>query len=111
MASKIKQLLGAFKNFDQIAEGLSNNVFKKEHVEAVATDRFQVCISCSLFDAFGKDCLAPGTQPCCSDCGCSLEFKLRSLSSECPKEYWSSVTSEEEEELITKQIKDNETNN
>ncbi len=107
MASKIKQLLGAFKNFDQIAEGLSNNVFKKEHVEAVAKDRFQVCISCSLFDAFGKDCLAPGTQPCCSDCGCSLAFKVRSLSSECPKGFWKAYVDEETEIKINQQIEEN----
>lgn len=107
MASKIKQLLGAFKNLDQIAEGLSNNVFKKEHVEAVATDRFQVCVSCSLFDAFGKDCLAPGTQPCCSDCGCSLAFKVRSLSSECPKGFWKAYVDEETEIKINQQIEEN----
>lgn len=107
MASKIKQLLGAFKNLDQIAEGLSNNIFKKEHVEAVATDRFQVCIGCSLFDAFGKDCLAPGTQPCCSDCGCSLAFKVRSLSSECPKGFWKAYVDEETEMKINQQIEEN----
>ena len=110
MANKIKQLLGAFKNFDQIAEGLSNNVFKKEHVEAVATDRFQVCISCSLFDAFGKDCLAPGTQPCCSDCGCSLAFKIRSLQSECPKGYWKAMATEKQEEEIMNQVIKNQEN-
>ena len=107
MASKIKQLLGAFKNLDQIAEGLSNNVFKKEHVEAVATDRFQVCVSCSLFDAFGKDCLAPGTQPCCSDCGCSLAFKVRSVSAECPKGFWKAYVDEETEIKINQQIEEN----
>jgi hypothetical protein len=26
----------------------------------------------------------PGTQPCCSDCGCSLGLKLRSPDSSCP---------------------------
>ena len=88
-----------------------NNIFKKQHIEAVATDRFQVCISCGLFDSKGTDCLAPGTQPCCSDCGCSLAFKVRSLSSECPKGYWDAYTSEKEEEIITKQIESNENNN
>ena len=108
MASKIKQLLGAFKNLDQIAEGLSNNVFKKEHVEAVATDRFQVCVSCSLFDAFGKDCLAPGTQPCCSDCGCSLAFKTRSLASACPKGKWKELMSDQDEKALFEQLVENE---
>ena len=108
MKSKWNKYLDVFKNIDKIAEGIKNNVFKKEHIEAVATDRFQICISCSLFDAKGTDCLVPGTQPCCSDCGCSLAFKVRSLSSECPKGNWSSLMSEETEELLIKQIEDHE---
>ena len=105
MKEKWKTYLKAFKNADLILEGIKNNIFKKEHVEAVATDRFQICINCSLFDAKGTDCLAPGTQPCCSDCGCSLAFKVRSLSSECPKGYWFALTTEEQEEKINQQIK------
>lgn len=107
MIKSLKKYLDAFKNLDQITEGIKNNMFKKEHIEAVVTDRWKVCINCSLFDAKGDDCLAPGTQPCCSDCGCSLAFKMRSLSSECPKGYWQSLVSEETEELINKQIEDN----
>ena len=105
MKEKWKTYLKVFKNADLILEGIKNNIFKKEHVEAVATDRFQICINCSLFDAKGTDCLAPGTQPCCSDCGCSLAFKVRSLSSECPKGYWFALTTEEQEEKLNQQIK------
>ncbi len=108
MKGRWSKYLDAFKNLDKIAEGIKNNIFKKEHYEAVATDRFQVCIKCSLFDAKGDDCLAPGTQPCCSDCGCSLAFKVRSLSSECPKGYWSALMPEETEEIIIKQIEKHE---
>ena len=107
----MKNVIQIWKNSGKILEGIKNNLFKKEHVEAVATDRFQICVKCSLFDAGGDKCVAPGTQPCCGDCGCSLAFKVRSLSSECPKGYWDAYTTEEEEELITKQIEDNETNN
>lgn len=103
-----KKYINAFKNLDEILHGIKNNIFKKEHIEAVATDRFQICVKCSLYDDKGSDCLAPGTQPCCSDCGCSLVFKVRSLSSECPKGFWNSLTSEETEELIITQIKNNE---
>tara|TARA_R100000951_G_scaffold73043_3_gene61483 strand:+ start:2073 stop:2411 length:339 start_codon:yes stop_codon:yes gene_type:complete len=109
--SKWSKYLDIFKNADKIADGIKNNIFKKEHVEAVATDRFQVCIKCSLFDSKGDDCLAPGTQPCCSDCGCSLAFKVRSLSSECPKGYWYAYVSEKQEDLINKQIDSNESIN
>lgn len=108
--SKWKKYLDAFKNADKIADGIVNNIFKKEHIEAVATDRFQICIRCSLFDAEGKDCLAPGSQPCCSDCGCSLAFKVRSTASECPKGYWDAYTTEKEEELINNQIENNDKN-
>ena len=100
-----KKYIDAFKNADKIAEGIKNNIFKKEHIEAAATDRFKVCIKCSLFDAKGTDCLAPGTQPCCSDCGCSLAFKVRSLSSDCPKGFWDALTTEEQEGKINQQIK------
>lgn len=111
MSKPWKKYIDVFKNIDKIAAGIKNNIFKKEHIEAVATSRFQVCINCSLFDAKGTDCLVPGTQPCCSDCGCSLAFKVRSLSSECPKSYWNSLVSEETEELIIKQIGSDENNN
>jgi len=108
MINNIKNLLGALANIDKIAEGISNKVFKKKHVEAVFTNRYQVCAKCSLLDMKGKDCLAPGSQPCCSDCGCSLEFKLRSLSSECPKGYWKAYVDEETENKIIEQISKNE---
>tara|TARA_R110000796_G_scaffold37734_2_gene95467 strand:- start:5500 stop:5826 length:327 start_codon:yes stop_codon:yes gene_type:complete len=103
-----RKYLDIFKNGDKILEGITNKVFKKEHVEAIAAERFKVCIGCSLFDAFGDNCLVPGTQPCCSDCGCSLALKVRSLASECPKQYWDAVVSEEQEEIINKQIEDND---
>jgi hypothetical protein len=105
MEGKWKKYLAVFKNADQIVEGIKNNIFKQEHIEAVATDRFQVCIKCSLFDASGDNCLAPGTQPCCSDCGCSLAFKVRSLSTSCPKGFWDSLMTEELEEKVNQQIK------
>jgi len=108
MVNSWKKYIDAFKNIDKITEGIKNNIFKKEHIEAVATDRFQTCIKCSLFDAKGDDCLAPGTQPCCSDCGCSLTFKVRSLSSECPKGYWDALVTEDQEDLITNQINEND---
>jgi len=109
VAKTWSKYLDIFKNANQIAEGISNTVFKKEHVEAVATDRFQICIRCGFFDAKGTDCLAPGTQPCCSECGCSLAFKTRSLSTECPKGFWDAVVTEEQEEIINKQIQDGNT--
>jgi hypothetical protein len=108
MGKPWKKYLDTFKNLDKIAEGIKNNMFKKEHIEALATSRYQVCNDCNLIDTKGDSCLASGTQPCCSDCGCSLKFKLRSLSSSCPKGYWDAIASEETEGLINKQIEENE---
>jgi len=104
MKNNWKKLLDVFRNADKIADGIANTIFKKEHVEAVANERFSVCIKCNLFDAKGDNCMAPGTQPCCSDCGCSLAFKTRSLSSECPKGYWDALVTEDQEDIINKQI-------
>mgnify|MGYP003118845000 CR=1 FL=1 len=105
--TKWKKYLDVFKNADKIIEGISNKIFKKEHVEAIASDRLKICVKCGLFDSKGDNCLAPGSQPCCSDCGCSLEFKIRSLASECPKGYWEAVVSEDQEEIINQQIENN----
>ncbi len=34
-------------------------------------------------DRVGSKCALPGTQPCCSECGCSLGFKLRAMDAYC----------------------------
>jgi hypothetical protein len=44
----------------------------------------KICNLCPKIDKIGFNCGVPGTQPCCSECGCSLSLKLRSLESSCP---------------------------
>jgi hypothetical protein len=51
-----------------------------------------------------KNCIAPGTHPCCPQCGCSLKFKLRSLASSCPEGYWDAILSQDEEDAVKKSI-------
>lgn len=97
---KIKQIIEAFKNIDKISQGAINTFFKKQEVEIIAKSRIHICNQCSYLDLKGKDCLAPGTQPCCSECGCSLTFKTRSLSSECPKGKWKAWITEGEEQNL-----------
>jgi|TARA_B110000977_G_scaffold76266_1_gene102881 hypothetical protein len=97
---KIGQLIKAFKNIDKISEGAINTFFKKQEVEIISDSRMHICNRCTYLDLKGKSCLVPGTQPCCSECGCSLEFKTRSLSSECPKGKWKAWLTEEEEEKL-----------
>ena len=102
---KFAHLLKAFVNIDQIYEGIKNNVFKKDHIEAVAELRWQECKKCEHIDRRGSFCTVPRTQPCCKECGCSLGVKIRSLSTECPVKKWGSLMSEEAEEELLKSIK------
>tara|TARA_R110002020_G_scaffold36503_3_gene109761 strand:- start:4350 stop:4679 length:330 start_codon:yes stop_codon:yes gene_type:complete len=97
---KLEHLLKAFGNIDQIYEGIKNNIFKKEHIEAVAKVRWKECKECEHIDRRGSFCMAPGTQPCCKECGCSLGSKIRSLSGECPVGKWRALMPEEAEEEL-----------
>jgi len=96
-----------FKNRKQILEGIKNKVFKNEHVEAVAKERWeQHCVRCESLDREGKKCTVPKTQPCCGECGCSLGLKVRSLSSSCPLNKWTALLTNEEEDELKKNIQD-----
>ena len=104
----INKYLNAFKNATSILEGIKNNLFKKEHIEAEAELRFSICKKCTSLDTEGKSCLVSGTQPCCSQCGCSLELKTRSLSSECPLGKWPALMTEEEEDALIEKMTEDE---
>lgn len=96
-------LIRIWKSRNQIFEGIKNNIFKKKHVEDIAFFRNEICKVCEFIDFEGSKCAVPGTQPCCSECGCSLKLKTRSLSSDCPKGFWlAEMTAEEEKELLKK---------
>ena len=86
-----------FEARNEILEGIKNNVFKSEAVEVIARERDKICQQCELYDTKGDHCMIPGTQPCCSSCGCKLSLKQRSLSSDCPEGYWEPVLTEEED--------------
>lgn len=87
----------------QILEGVKNSAVKTEFVETVAAYREKICKDCEYYD--GK-CSIVGTGPCCGACGCSLNFKLRALSSPCgltnlgeePK--WFPVLSQKQEDEL-----------
>lgn len=91
-----------WENKSQILEGIKNRLVRDEFVEDVSRVRMEVCDSCDAKDTKGKECVVPGTQPCCMLCGCSLSFKTRSLSSECPAKKWYAVITEEEEDELDK---------
>ena len=93
-----------WKNRGLIMEGIKNNMFKTAHVENIAFFRNEICKDCEFVDLKGTNCAVPTTQPCCSECGCSLKLKTRSLSSECPKGFWKAELTEAEEQELLKQI-------
>jgi len=105
---KFNQILGAFGNLSQIMEGVKNKIFKKEDVEQIADIRWMECLQCEALDEKGSNCAVPNTQPCCSDCGCSLGLKLRALSSSCPRKKWNAVVDRSSEHAIKKQIEEEE---
>ena len=92
-----KSLKEIWNNRNQILEGITNAIIRDEYVEAVSRVRMNVCEVCP---SKGTKCAVPGTAPCCDECGCSLTFKTRSLSTECPLNKWSAVMTEEEENKL-----------
>ena len=109
-----RKLNKIWSNRKAILEGIKNAVFKTEHIEQIAAERMAICIKCPDLDDNGDNCLVPGTQPCCSQGGCSLKFKSRSLSSSCGNEEeprWHALLSQEEEDALTTQLKSNQDGN
>lgn len=84
-----------WKDRKKIVEGITNTVIKDAFVERVSALRFEICNECS---SKGTKCAVKGTGPCCNECGCSLAFKTRSLSSDCPLDKWQAIVTEDEED-------------
>jgi len=61
-----------------------------------------------LYDPIGEGCVVKRTQPCCNQlkggCGCSLNWKTRALSDECPKGHWVRVLNETEEAVLKEKL-------
>ena len=105
MLSRIKKI---WKNKWLILEGVFNYYFTRKKIEKIASYRNDICSTCPLIDLKGDSCEMPGTQPCCSDCGCSLKYKTYSMSSECPQGNWFAVMTEEEEDDLNAKLDVNE---
>lgn len=93
-------LKAIWENRKGILEGVKNSIIRDELVEDIARMRYDICDECEQIDNKGKECAVKGTQPCCAECGCSLQFKTRSLSSECPLGKWQAIATEEEEDEL-----------
>lgn len=103
-----KNIIALWKSKGQIIEGITNSIFKKEDVEEIAKHRMSICKICTYYTTEDSGCMVAGTTPCCNKilggCGCSLEFKTRSLSSDCPVGLWNKVMDEHEEDLLKQKL-------
>lgn len=108
MSSLKENIIRIWKSKQQIIEGISNSIFKKEDVEQIAQDRMNICLSCDLYTDDSNGCMVAGTHPCCNQnkggCGCSLGFKTRSLSSACPLGHWQAELTQEEEDKLNQKL-------
>jgi len=103
-----ENIIRIWKAKGQILEGVTNSIFKREDVELIATERMQICRACNLYDTLGTGCVVKGTEPCCNQdlggCGCSLGFKTRSLSSDCPLGKWKAEITQQEEDILNQKL-------
>lgn len=75
----------------EIAEGWINNLtpanLLDERIKTIANTRMEICNNCEYISTRHKT-LRPDVH--CTDCGCPLAAKTKSLQSECPKGFWGS---------------------
>jgi len=108
--SLTSSVIRIWKNKGQILEGITNSIFQREDVEQIAQERMRICQNCpsGLYDTTGTGCMVPGTAPCCNlekgGCGCSLNFKTRSLSAACEAGHWHAELSQEEEDKLNEKL-------
>jgi hypothetical protein len=103
-----ENIIKIWKAKGQIIEGVKNSIFRSADVEEIAQQRMQICEACQLYTTDDKGCMVSGTTPCCDQrqggCGCSLGFKTRSLSSECPLGKWVAELTQEEEDQLNQKL-------
>jgi hypothetical protein len=85
---RVQKIKEAWGNRFLILNAVKNYVVNDSEIEALAATRMDICNECPLLDLKGSKCFAPGTQPCCGSCGCSLKLKTRSVESSCPEGKW-----------------------
>lgn len=103
-----ENVIQIWKSKEQILEGITNSIFKREDIEEIAKNRIDICTFCDLYTETNIGCMVPGTAPCCNKelggCGCSLSLKIRSLSSNCPMGYWKAELTQEEEDKLNEKL-------
>tara|TARA_Y100000022_G_C12930374_1_gene231350 strand:- start:320 stop:487 length:168 start_codon:yes stop_codon:yes gene_type:complete len=53
----------------------------------------------------GAHCAVPGTPPCCAECGCIINLKVRSMSAGCPKNKWLPFIPKKMEDTLKENLK------
>lgn len=100
----MRDVIKIWKEKGKILEGIKNNIFRNADVENIAAERMSICETCPDLDTRGNSCIVPGTQPCCSLCGCSLGLKTRALSAACDGHKWLAIVSPEEQIIIDRHL-------
>lgn len=106
-------------NLKHVLEGITNSIFVREEVEALAAKRYEICSSCSKNSKVIKDHIEKGNTTVqgpyystnrpdehCSMCACNIHAKVRSLHTECPIGKWKAVANKEEAAKIAAAIDD-----
>lgn len=109
----MKNVIKIWKNKDQIIEGITNSIFKKEDVEEIAAERLAICRSnkCGFYDPRGESekAVVKGKESC-GACGCLLKYKTHSLSSSCgltevgKEPLWKAILTKKEEDKLKEKI-------
>lgn len=103
-------------NLKHVLEGITNSIFVREEVEALASVRYEICKGCSknsnnkysssvVFDP-GPYYSTNRPDEHCSMCACNIHAKVRSLHTECPIGKWKAVANKEEAAKIAAAIDD-----
>ena len=103
-----------------ILEALKNTHFPakelKELIDQTAEQRKEICNTCPFFspnaEIQGYKPSVPRFDQHCISCGCSIFYKTRCLSCECPQGKWGAVVTEvEDQKLFDRAKEENEKSN
>lgn len=93
-------------NFKQIYEGYRNLLVPssqmKETIQKVSAERLEICNDCPFHSKHHSTPLRFDAH--CTDCGCNLDAKTACLSCSCPKDKWTALTTQDEENELKQQV-------
>lgn len=100
-----KKMNKQFKILKAVLEGVGNYIYRKEDIEELSKERFNICKTCPLYTSrhtngmFSSYCdskkqVTEGDKTI-SGCGCQLELKTRVPNDHCPLDKWNKVITHE----------------